>query len=494
MSFNTLGLSAELLRAVAEEGYRDPTPIQRQVIPAILEGRDIMAGAQTGTGKTAGFTLPLLQRLSARREGADRRVIRSLILTPTRELAAQVEQSVRSYGKHLPLKSAVIFGGVNINPQIDQLRRGIDILVATPGRLLDHVGQRTLDLSRVEILVLDEADRMLDMGFIRDIRRILALLPRRRQNLLFSATFSNEIRTLAADLLNSPALIQAVGGNAPAELVSHVIHPVDRGRKRELLSFLIASGDWRQVLVFTRTKHIANRLAQQLQRDGIRAAAIHGNKSQAARTRALAEFKRGELRALVATDIAARGLDIEELPHVVNFELPNVAEHYVHRIGRTGRAGKEGDAVSLVCVDENGLLKDIERLLGRAIPKVVIPGYEPDRSLKAEPLRELRGAREGSRRDTGNRHRGGASPSGASNASTARRRNEAREASGSRAQRTHRTAGGSDVRDRVPAFRGESRRDPMRPRAGLRPRSGVQRRDREVPALLDGRGSAFDGD
>ncbi len=491
MSFNAFGLSAELLRAVAEEGYREPTPIQRQVIPAILEGRDIMAGAQTGTGKTAGFTLPLLQRLNARPEGGSRRVIRTLILTPTRELAAQVEESVRTYGKYLPLKSAVIFGGVNINPQIDQLRRGIDILVATPGRLLDHAGQRTLDLSRVEILVLDEADRMLDMGFIRDIRRILALLPRQRQNLLFSATFSDEIKQLAADLLDSPALIQAAGRNAPAELVSHVMHPVDRGRKRELLSFLIASGDWRQVLVFTRTKHIANRLAQQLQRDGIAAAAIHGNKSQAARTRALADFKRGEVRVLVATDIAARGLDIEELPHVVNFELPNVAEHYVHRIGRTGRAGKQGDAVSLVCIDENGLLKDIERLLGRAIPKIVIPGYEPDRSLKAEPLRDIRGARQRSGRDTGNRQRGGAS---ASNGTRAGRGNEAHAASASAAQRTPRTAGGSDARGRTPAFRGEIRRDPTQARAVSRPRSVIRRRGREVPALLGGGGSSFDRD
>jgi ATP-dependent RNA helicase RhlE len=495
MSFNTLGLSAELLRAVAEEGYRDPTAIQRQVIPAILEGHDIMAGAQTGTGKTAGFTLPLLQLLNARSEGGSRRVIRTLILTPTRELAAQVEESVRTYGKYLPLKSAVIFGGVNINPQIAQLRRGIDILVATPGRLLDHVGQRTLDLSRVEILVLDEADRMLDMGFIRDIRRILALLPRQRQNLLFSATFSDEIRALAANLLNSPALIQAAGRTAAAELVSHVMHPVNRERKRELLSFLIASGDWKQVLVFTRTKHSANRLAQQLQRDGIRAAPIHGNKSQAARTRALADFKRGDVRVLVATDIAARGLDIEELPHVVNFELPNVAEHYVHRIGRTGRAGKEGDAISLVCGDENGLLKDIERLLGHQIPKVVIPGYEPDRSLKAEPMRDrhaaARGARERSGRDTGNRRRSGASPS---KAHAAGRGNETPASSGSKAQRTPRVASGSDVRGEAPAFRGEIRRDRTQPRAMLRPRGVPRRRDCEVPALLGGGGSSSDGD
>ena len=495
MSFNTFGLSAELLRAVAEEGYRVPTPIQRQVIPAILEGRDIMAGAQTGTGKTAGFTLPLLHRLSARAGDGSRRVIRTLILTPTRELAAQVEESVRTYGKYLPLKSAAVFGGVNINPQIAQLRRGIDILVATPGRLLDHAAQRTLDLSRVEILVLDEADRMLDMGFIRDIRRILALLPRQRQNLLFSATFSDEIKQLAADLLDSPTLIQAAARNAAAELVSHVMHPVERGRKRALLSFLITSGNWKQVLVFTRTKHIANRLAEQLQRDGIRAVAIHGNKSQAARTRALADFKRGKVRVLVATDIAARGLDIEELPHVVNFELPNVAEHYVHRIGRTGRAGKAGDAVSLVCVDENGLLKDIERLLGRAIPQVVIPGYAPGRSLKVEPIRERRAAskeaKERSGRDAENRQRNGASRS---NPPAVGRRKETHTSSGPQAQRTRRSAGGSHAKGRGPAVRGEIRRDPMQPRAVSRRRSIPGPRHREVPALLGGGGSSFNRD
>ncbi len=494
MSFDTLGLSAELLRAVAEEGYRDPTPIQRQAIPAILEGRDIMAGAQTGTGKTAGFTLPLLQRLSVCAEGKSRRVIRTLILTPTRELAAQVQESVRAYGKYLPLKSAVIFGGVNINPQIEQLRRGIDILVATPGRLLDHVGQRTLDLSRVEILVLDEADRMLDMGFIRDIRRILALLPRQRQNLLFCATFSDEIKRLADDLLNAPTLIQVSRRNTAAEGVSQVIHPVDRERKRALLSFLIASGNWKQVLVFTRTKHGANRLAQQLHRDGIQAAAIHGNKSQAARTRALADFKRGEVRVLVATDIAARGLDIEELPHVVNFELPNEAEHYVHRIGRTGRAGKEGDAVSLVCIDENDLLKGIERLLGREIPKVVISGYEPDRSLKAEPIRNSRaasrGASERSRRDSGNRGRSKASPS---NATAAGRRNETRVQTGSHARRSHGNASGFEPGAGASTSRGEIHREPTRRQAVSKPRSVRQRVDREIPALLGG-GSPFDRD
>ena len=386
MSFTSLGLSAELLRAVAEKGYSEPTPIQRQAIPVILEGRDILGAAQTGTGKTAGFTLPLLQRLNALPQNESRRVIRALILTPTRELAAQVEESVTTYGKYLPLKSLVVFGGVNINPQIKALRGGVDILVATPGRLLDHVDQRTLDLSKVEILVLDEADRMLDMGFIRDIRKVLALLPKKRQNLLFSATFSEEIKKLADGLLNAPTLIEVARRNTAAELISQVVHPVDRDRKRELLSFLIGSRNWQQVLVFARTKHGANRLCEQLEQDGISAAAIHGNKSQGARTRALAEFKQGGVRVLVATDIAARGLDIDQLPHVVNYELPNVPEDYVHRIGRTGRAGNEGEALSLVCVDEHAFLKDIERLIKREIPKVVVPGYEPNPSHKAKPI------------------------------------------------------------------------------------------------------------
>jgi len=390
MSFDTLGLSAELLRAVADQGYSEPTPIQRNAIPVILQGRDILAGAQTGTGKTAGFTLPMLQRLHTSSAGSGRRTVRALILTPTRELAAQVGESVETYGRHLALKSAVIFGGVKINPQIEKLRRGVDILVATPGRLLDHVSQKTLDLSHVEILVLDEADRMLDMGFIRDIRKILALLPGGRQNLLFSATFSDEIKKLADGLLDSPALIEVARRNTASERVAQVVHPVDRGRKRELLSFMIGSQNWKQVLVFTRTKHGANRLAEQLGKDGISAAAIHGNKSQGARTRALGDFKKGAVRVLVATDIAARGLDIDQLPHVVNFELPNVAEDYVHRIGRTGRAGNDGEAVSLVCVDEVKLLKDIERLIKRDLPKVVIDGYEPDPSIKPEPIQNGR--------------------------------------------------------------------------------------------------------
>ncbi|NGX14924.1 DEAD/DEAH box helicase [Wenzhouxiangella sp. XN24] len=386
MSFDSLGLSAELLRAVAEEGYDTPTPIQVQAIPVILQGRDVLAGAQTGTGKTAGFTLPMLQHLSARPvEG--RRRIRTLVLVPTRELAAQVAASVDTYGRHLPqLRCAVVFGGVSINPQIATLRRGVDILVATPGRLLDHAQQRTVDLSSVEILVLDEADRMLDMGFIRDIRRVLAMLPKRRQNLLFSATCSDEIRSLANGLLDNPVEIEVARRNITAELVTQVVHPVDRARKRELLSHLMSTGDWRQVLVFTRTKHGANRLATQLEHDGISAAAIHGNKSQAARTKALADFKAGKVRTLVATEVAARGLDIDQLPHVVNFELPHVSEDYVHRIGRTGRAGSEGEAVSLVCVDERRLLADIERLLKRNIPQRMIAGFEPDPSIRPEPI------------------------------------------------------------------------------------------------------------
>jgi ATP-dependent RNA helicase RhlE len=385
MSFSELGLRAELLSAVAARGYHTPTPVQVRSIPVILSGADLLAGAQTGTGKTAAFTLPLLQRLFTA-PATGRRRIRALVLTPTRELAAQVGESIRLYGARLPLESTVVFGGVGFEPQKERLRRGVDILVATPGRLLDHAGQRTVDLAAVEILVLDEADRMLDMGFIHDIRRILKLLPGKRQNLLFSATFPDGIRKLADQLLDSPQRIEVTPRNAPAEGVEHLVHPVDRERKRELLSHLIRSGRWSQVLVFTRTKHGANRLARQLEGDGIGAAAIHGNKSQAARTRALADFKRGAIRTLVATDIAARGLDINALPHVVNFELPNVPEDYVHRIGRTGRAGRDGVAVSLVCVDEKHLLRDIEKLLGRDLPREVLAGFEPDASIRAEPI------------------------------------------------------------------------------------------------------------
>ncbi len=388
MSFNTLGLKAELLRAIETQGYTTPTPVQTQAIPAILKGGDILAGAQTGTGKTAAFTLPMLQRLSEGKPEATKRKrpVRALILTPTRELAAQVAESTQNYGKNLALKSTVVFGGVNIKPQIDKLRQGVDIIVATPGRLLDHANQKTVDLSQVEILVLDEADRMLDMGFINDIKKVLALLPATRQNLLFSATYSNEIKRLAQQLLHEPVLIEVARQNIATETVSQLVHPVDRSRKRELLTHLIDDGEWKQVLVFTRTKHSANRLSKQLEQSGITAAAIHGNKSQAQRTKALKSFKTNEIRVLVATDIAARGLDIDQLPHVVNFELPNVAEDYVHRIGRTGRAGNEGEAISLVCVDELKLLSGIEKLINREINKEIIEGFSPDPMIKAEAI------------------------------------------------------------------------------------------------------------
>ncbi len=387
MSFASLGLNAEILRAIAEEGYSTPTPIQAQAIPAVLKGGDILAGAQTGTGKTAGFTLPLLQKLSdSTKVVAGRRPVRALILTPTRELAAQVFESVRTYGKYLPLRATVVFGGVSINPQMMKLRGGVDILVATPGRLLDLVQQNAVSLKEVEVLILDEADRMLDMGFIHDIKRVLALLPKQRQNLLFSATFSNEIKDLADKLLNKPALIEVARRNTASERIEQTVHPVDRNRKRELLSHLIREGDWQQVLIFTRTKHGANKLTEQLATDGISAAAIHGNKSQGARTKALEDFKRGAIRALVATDIAARGIDIDQLPHVVNYELPNVPEDYVHRIGRTGRAESEGIAISLVCVDEEKFLRDIEKLIKRDIPRQVLTGFEPDPTIKAEPI------------------------------------------------------------------------------------------------------------
>jgi ATP-dependent RNA helicase RhlE len=396
-SFEGLGLSAELLRAVAEQGYTVPTPIQAQAIPVVLSGRDLLGAAQTGTGKTAGFTLPLLQKLAAGANASTspaRHPIRALILVPTRELAAQVQESVRAYGRHLKLRSTVIFGGVGFNPQADQLRRGVDIVVATPGRLLDHVEQRTIDLRHVEVLVLDEADRMLDMGFIPAIRRVLALLPAKRQNLLFSATFPDEIRKLTRSFMRDPATIEVAPRNQPIELISQVAYTVHKDRKRELLAQLVKTHDWRQVLVFTRTKHGANRLAQQLERDGIESDAIHGNKSQGARTRALKRFKDNELRVLVATDIAARGLDIEELPHVVNYDLPHVAEDYVHRIGRTGRAGASGQAVSLVCAEDRPLLAAVERLTGKRIEQQIAAGFEAGSphhgSASSQEQRQLR--------------------------------------------------------------------------------------------------------
>jgi ATP-dependent RNA helicase RhlE len=386
MSFQNLGLQREILQAIEEKGYTEATPVQMKAIPLIIQGHDILASAQTGTGKTAGFTLPLLQVLMNTRKSGRSGAVRALILTPTRELAAQVGDSVKTYGTRLPFQTQVIFGGVNINEQIRKLRSGADILIATPGRLLDLVSQGVIDLSKVEILVLDEADRMLDMGFIHDIKKVLKLVPVQRQNLLFSATFSEEIRKLASGILKNPQIIEVAKQNAPTDLVTHIVYPVDNKRKRELLSFLISTNKWEQVLVFTRTKHGANRLATQLTLDGISSEAIHGNKSQSARTKALANFKSGVIRVLVATDIAARGLDIDQLPYVVNFELPNVPEDYVHRIGRTGRAGNKGWACSLVCIDEHKLLSDIEKLLKQKLPQKLEPGFEVDPSIRAEPI------------------------------------------------------------------------------------------------------------
>ncbi|QIQ21995.1 ATP-dependent RNA helicase RhlE [Zophobihabitans entericus] len=396
MSFSSLGLSTEILQAVQELGYSTPTPIQQQAIPVVLSGKDLMASAQTGTGKTAGFVLPILQQIQNTQPKApandqakrSKRQLKALILAPTRELAAQIGENVREYSKYLPVRSLVVFGGVSINPQMMKLRGGVDILVATPGRLLDLVQQNAVDLSQIKTFVLDEADRMLDMGFIHDIRRVIAKLPKKRQNLLFSATFSDEIKELAGTFLNSPAQVEVARPNSASEQIVQFIHHVDKKRKRELLSYLIGSQQWRQVLVFMRTKHGANHLAEQLNKDGITAAAIHGNKSQGARTKALADFKSGNITVLVATDIAARGIDIDQLPYVVNYELPQVAEDYVHRIGRTGRAQHQGQAVSLVCVDELQLLKDIEKLLKTSLPRMQTEGFEPDPKIKAEPIQK----------------------------------------------------------------------------------------------------------
>ncbi len=389
MTFEELNLAPAILKAVLEQGYETPTPIQTQAIPAVLAGSDLLGGAQTGTGKTAAFVLPMLQRLSTEPRLANRRgvnAVRCLIMTPTRELAAQVEESVRVYGKYLELTSMVMFGGVGMGAQIEKLRRGVDILVATPGRLLDHAGQGTLDLSQVQILVLDEADRMLDMGFIHDIKKVLALVPKQKQSLLFSATFSDEIRDLANGLLRDPLHIQVTPRNTMAQRITQTIYPVGRGKKKALLTHIINEHNWSQVLVFTRTKFGANNVAEHLSKNGISAMALHGNKSQTARTQALADFKSGTVRALVATDIAARGIDIDELPHVVNYEIPNVSEDYVHRIGRTGRAGNSGEAVSLVCLDEEGFMQDIERFTKQNIEKVIVPGFEAEPGERAEPL------------------------------------------------------------------------------------------------------------
>ena len=388
MSFQSLGLSEKLLKTIKEQGYDIPTPIQQKAIPVILKKSDVLAAAQTGTGKTAAFTLPLLQLLSEQKPARGKPRVKALILTPTRELAAQVAENVRIYGKYLPFTSTVIFGGVGIKPQIATLRKGVDIVIATPGRLLDLLNQKAIDLRDTECLILDEADRMLDMGFINDIKKILKVLPSHRQNLLFSATFSDEIRKLANALLNSPVQIEVAKKNQTADQIQQVVYPVDKGKKRDLIINLIKTNSWKQVLVFTRTKHAANRLTEKMNKSKIKAAAIHGNKSQGARTRALAEFKSGDISVLVATDIAARGIDIDQLPHVVNFELPNVPEDYVHRIGRTGRAGRGGEAASLVCIDEHELLKNIEKLIKKKIPKKIIEGFETDPSIKAEPVQK----------------------------------------------------------------------------------------------------------
>ena len=389
MNFTELNLAPAILKAVLEQGYETPTPIQAQAIPAVLAGQDLLAGAQTGTGKTAAFTLPMLHKLSLSEPGQNKfggKAIRALVLTPTRELAAQVEESVRDYGKYLELNSTVIFGGVGMKPQIDRIKRGVDILVATPGRLLDLAGQGFLDLSSIEMLVLDEADRMLDMGFIHDVKKVLAMVPKDKQSLLFSATFSDEIRELASNLLKNPQSIQVTPSNTTVQRISQVIHPVGRGKKKEVLVHIINKHNWSQVLVFTRTKFGANNVADYLTKHGIKAMALHGNKSQTARTQALAGFKSGDIRALVATDIAARGIDIEDLPHVVNYEIPNVSEDYVHRIGRTGRAGASGEAVSLVCLDEEGFMMEIERFTKQEIAVELLEGFGPEPGEKAEPI------------------------------------------------------------------------------------------------------------
>ena len=403
MTFDSLGLSADLVQTVAEEGYVAPTPVQAEAIPLVLAGRDLLAAAQTGTGKTAAFVLPILDRLRDKANTSfspARHPVRVLILVPTRELAMQVDESVRTYGRTVPLRSTVVYGGIPIEPQIKALRAGVEILVATPGRLLDHVGQKTVNLGQVEILVLDEADRMLDMGFLPDIRRILELLPARRQSLLFSATFSQDIRDLSGSLLRDPATVEVAARNRPVEAVHQLVYPVDRDRKEALLAHLIRKGDLRQVLVFTRTKLAASRLAARLDREGVDAVAIHSDRSQPERTRALEGFKSGEIRVLVATDVAARGLDIEDLPVVVNFELPWNPQDYIHRIGRTGRAGATGEAISLVCIDETDLLRAIQRMLRQAIPWTVEEGFIPDREAEPRPL----GARAGHARVSSEHH------------------------------------------------------------------------------------------
>ena len=452
MKFTDLGLNEHILRAIKDQGYDTPTPVQEKAIPVVLDGKDVLAGAQTGTGKTAGFTLPMLQLLTKLPKPKGKRPVRGLILTPTRELASQVAESVRDYGKYLPYKSTVIFGGVSINPQINTLKNGVDIIIATPGRLLDLMNQRAVDLREVEFFVLDEADRMLDMGFIHDIKKILKVLPQKRQNLLFSATFSNEIKSLASGLLNNPEHIEVARTNEASGQVEQIVYPVDKVRKREMLTQLIKENNWQQVLVFTRTKHGANRLAEQLDKDGITSAAIHGNKSQNARTKALSQFKDGKVKVLVATDIAARGIDIDQLAHVVNYELPNISEDYFHRIGRTGRAGNTGQAISLVCVDEHEYLRGIESLTKNKIPQVQLKGFIPDPSIKAEPIQNGGGR---GRRGGGGGGRGG---NGGGNGGGGGNRNNSRSGRSNAQRKQGQNANGNSTRTSKPKPRGQRSR------------------------------------
>jgi len=473
MKFTELGLNESLLKAVKEQGYTEPTPIQAQAIPLVIEGRDVLAAAQTGTGKTAGFTLPLLERLSQSKPQMKKKQIRVLVLTPTRELAAQVADSIATYGKYMSYKSMVIFGGVGINPQFAAIKKGVDIVIATPGRLLDIANQDGIDFSAVECLVLDEADRMLDMGFIHDIKKLMALMPKKKQTLLFSATFSREIKTLASGLLKDPVLVEVARENSTSGQISQVVHHVDKGRKRELLAQLIKAGDWKQVLVFTRTKHGANRLCKQLEEySGIKAAAIHGNKSQGARTKALADFKAGNVRVLVATDIAARGIDIDQLPHVVNYELPNVPEDYVHRIGRTGRAGMKGEALSLVCIDEHDLLKAIEKFTKSSIEKVDIEAFRPDPSIEAEPIQNGRGG--GNR---GGGQRGGGQRNGNRNGNGGRNNNKSNDRNKKASK--NKPANSKPDNDKTPAEKKKKPRNPHAEKIGSNLQAKLDKLDKK---------------
>ena len=471
MKFTDLGLNESLLKAVKEVGYTTPTPIQAQAIPVVIEGRDVLAAAQTGTGKTAGFTLPLLERLSETKPQMKKKQIRVLVLTPTRELAAQVADSIATYGKYMSYKSMVIFGGVGINPQFAAIKKGVDIVIATPGRLLDIASQDGIDFSAVETLVLDEADRMLDMGFIHDIKKLMAMMPKKKQTLLFSATFSKEIKSLASGLLKDPVLVEVARENSTAGKISQVVYPVDKSRKRELLAQLIKTNDWKQVLVFTRTKHGANKVCKQLEEySGIKAAAIHGNKSQGARTKALADFKAGNVQVLVATDIAARGIDIDQLPHVVNFELPNVPEDYVHRIGRTGRAGMKGEAVSLVCIDEHELLRAIERFTKSSIEKVDIEAFRPDPSIEAEPIQNGRG---------GGQKRGGGQRNGNRNASGNGSRSNSRNNSRNKKPSKDKPENNKPDNDKTPTEKKKKPRNPHAEKIGSNLQAKLDKLDKK---------------